>query len=271
MTTDTTNLKRKSFLFSKACSTSCVSQPGQVSSLFTSSSNWSPENCLLFLQSSVDSSQVLLFPKLNHLSYAHYSEYHSISAGLYGFLLKIAITICKPCLPQQVWVLLIHSHYAASESLVKYKPQYASPHGLQNEVPTYQTGMPSLTRFLPSIPDPSLGASTPPRHMPCNPATQTCTAHKSTLLFSFGPLYIRALCPRKPFLGLCTRQTPTQSPSAELTASFLCPSQALRALLSSPFHNLLPCFAVCINFQNISSSEVDTRPFFSHVQTSTQK
>lgn len=81
--------------------------------------------------------------------------------------------------------------------------------------------------------------------MPYNPATQRCTAHKSTLLFSFEPLYVRALCPRKPFLGLCTRRTPTQRPSAELTASFLCHSQALWGLLSSPFHNLSPCFAVC--------------------------
>lgn len=81
--------------------------------------------------------------------------------------------------------------------------------------------------------------------MPYNRATQRCTAHKSTLLFSFEPLYVRALCPKKPFLGLCTGQTPTQRPSAELTASFLCHSQALRGLLSSLFHNLLPCFAVC--------------------------
>lgn len=160
------------------------------------------------------------------------------------FLLKMAITVWKPCLPRQVWVLLIHSLYAAWESLVKYKPQHVSPHCLQNKVPTYQTGMPSLIWFLPSIPDPSLVAFTPPLRIPCNPATQRCTAHKSTLLFSFRPLYIRALCHRKPFLGLCTRQISTQSPSAELTTSLLCHSQALWALLSSPSHNLLPRLAL---------------------------
>lgn len=187
MTTDTTNLKHKSFLFSKACSSSCVSHPGQ----YLPYSPCHPTAVLRIAFSSLNllwTQSLVLLPRLNDPSCAHYSEYHSISSGLSVFLLKMAITVCKPCLPRQVWVLLIHSHYAAWESLVKYKPQYVSSHCLQNEVPTYQTGMPSLTRFLPSIPDPSLGASTPP--LVC----LTIEPHKDVLLTKAPYCFPLSLC-----------------------------------------------------------------------------
>lgn len=49
---------------------------------------------------------------------------------------------------------------------VKCKSKHVSPRCLQDKVPTYQHGIPSLTWSLPSIPDPSLVTSTPPLIQP---------------------------------------------------------------------------------------------------------
>lgn len=124
-TTNTTNLKHKSFLFSKACSSSCILS-WTMSSLFTLSSNWSPEDCLLFPRPSHHLSHQGCFPSLTIHSELTILDITALVRASVFFLLKITITVCKPCLSLQVWVPLVHSHDAAWESLVKCKSERIS-------------------------------------------------------------------------------------------------------------------------------------------------